>query len=44
MKASLPIKVFVAALCCALMEGCVYLAVERDGEFFPSTRDIWDSK
>ena len=34
----------IACIQLMAMSGCVYLAVERDGEFFPSTRDIWNAR
>ena len=44
MKHSMLVKALVGLMFNLPMSGCLYLAVERDGEFFPSTRDIWNAR
>ena len=44
MKIGTLVKAIFTILCCLFVGGCVYLAVERDGEFFPSTKDILNAK
>ena len=44
MKSTMFVKVLVGLSLGLSMSGCVYLAVEREGELFPSTRDIWDAR
>jgi hypothetical protein len=44
MKHFMLVKALVGLMLCLSMSGCVYLAVERKGEFFPSTRDIWNAR
>lgn len=44
MKSTMFVKVLVGLSLGLSMSGCVYLAVEREGELSPSTRDIWDAR
>ena len=44
MKHSMLVKALVGLILSLPMSGCLYLAVERNGEFFPSTRDIWNAR
>jgi len=44
MKHSMLVKALVGLILSLPISGCLYLAVERNGEFFPSTRDIWNAR
>ena len=44
MKSSIFVKALVGLSLSLPMSGCVYLAVDRKGDFFPSTRDIWNAR
>ena len=44
MKHSMFVKALVGLMLGLPMSGCLYLAAERNGEFFPSTRDIWNAR
>ena len=44
MKSSVFVKALVGLSLSLPMSGCVYLAVDRKGDFFPSTRDIWNAR
>ena len=44
MKGRVLFRGLLCGLGCLALNGCFYLAAERNGAFFPSTYDIWNAK